>query len=515
MDLSRWVRHRADWSPERVAVHFRGADVTYRALEGRVGRLAAALASRLGIARGDRVAYLGYNSPLVLELLFACARLGAILIPLNWRLTVAEHRHIVADATPRALFVEPEFGAHADDLRDGALALIACEAAAAHVGTAVPVPEPGDWLDDAGLVASITAESHAGGDLDAPLLIVYTSGTTGRPKGAVLTQGALLWNALNSIAAVDMTSADHVLTVLPMFHVGGLNIHTTPAVLAGATITIARRFDPDETLDLIAARRPTLFLAVPAVAHALSRHPRFAATDLSSLRAMCTGASTVPEAVIRPWLHRGVPVTQVYGMTESGPTAIALSIADAARKVGSCGKPAAHTDARIVDDAGRDVARGQRGEIWLSGPNLSSGYWRNPEATADAFTDGWFHTGDIAHQDADGFFYVDDRKSDVVISGGENVYPAELEHVLAECPDIAEAAVVGRPDDRWGEVAVACVVPRPGSALTRETILALFTDRLARYKHPRDVIFLETLPRTVMGKVQKHELRRRLGEGST
>jgi fatty-acyl-CoA synthase len=282
-------------------------------------------------------------------------------------------------------------------------------------------------------------------------------------------------------------------------------------MLAGATVTIARRFDPDETLDLIAARRPTLFLAVPAVAQALARHPRFAATDLSSLRAMCTGSSPVPEAVIRPWMERRVPVTQVYGMTESGPTAIALSIADAARKIGSCGKAAAHTDARIVDGAGRDVARGERGEIWLRGPNLLSGYWRNPDATAEAFTDGWFHTGDIAHQDADGFYYVDDRKKDVVISGGENVYPAELEQVLADCADIAEAAVIGRPDERWGEIAVACIVPRAGAALTREAVLALFAQRLARYKHPRDVVFLETLPRTAMGKVQKHELRRRLG----
>ena len=332
------------------------------------------------------------------------------------------------------------------------------------------------------------------GDLASPLLLVYTSGTTGRPKGAVLTQGALLWNALNSIAAHDMTSADHVLTVLPMFHVGGLNIQTTPAILAGATITLARRFDPDETLDLLETRRPTLFLAVPAVAQALSRHPRFAAADLSSLRAMCTGSSTVPEAVIRPWMDRGIPVTQVYGMTESGPIAIALSIADAARKVGSCGKPAAHSEARIVDAEGRDVAQGQPGEIWLRGPNVMTGYWRNPEATADAFTDGWLRTGDIGHQDADGFYYVDDRKKDVVISGGENIYPAELEAVLADCPHIAEAAVIGRPDPTWGEVPVACIVPHPNTTLTRADVLALFPDRLARYKHPRDVIFLNAPP---------------------
>ena len=498
MNISRWVRHRADWSPDRVAVHFAGADITYAALDRRVSRLAAALAGGLQIRRGDRIAYLGYNSPVVLELLFACGRLGAILVPLNWRLTAAEHRVVLSDAAPSTLFAEPDFHAHAEELGDGVPHRVSCGPPAARDG----------WHHWEALTAAAELPIGGGGDLAAPVLIVYTSGTTGRPKGAVLTQGALLWNALNSIAAHAMTSADHVLTVLPMFHVGGLNIQTTPAILAGATITLARRFDPDETLDLLETRRPTLFLAVPAVAQALSRHPRFATADLSSLRAMCTGSSTVPEAVIRPWMDRGIPVTQVYGMTESGPTAIALSIADAARKVGSCGKPAVHCEARIVDAEGRDVPRGRPGEIWLRGPNLMTGYWRDPEATADAFTDGWLHTGDIGHQDADGFYYVDDRKKDVVISGGENIYPAELEAILADCPHIAEAAVVGRPDPTWGEVPVACIVPRPDATLTRDDVLALFPNRLARYKHPRDVVFLETLPRTAMGKVEKSTLRR-------
>jgi fatty-acyl-CoA synthase len=367
------------------------------------------------------------------------------------------------------------------------------------------------WSDLAELLeGAAPLEPGSGGELALPVLIVYTSGTTGRPKGAILTQEALFYNALNSIAALDMTSADHVLTVLPMFHVGGLNIQTTPAIHAGATITIARRFEPAETLSLIASRRPTLFLAVPTVAQAVAGHPAFGATDLSSLRAMTTGSSAVPEAVIRPWLARGVPVTQVYGMTESGPTAIALPIADAWRKSGSCGKPALHCRARVVDASGRDVPRSERGEIWLRGPNLAAGYWRNPGATAEAYTEGWFHTGDVGHQDAEGYFYIDDRRTDVVISGGENIYPAELEGILAGCPDIAEAAVVGRPDPRWGEVPVACVVPRAGARLTREDVLALFRDRLARYKHPRDVVFVEALPRTVMGKVQKFELRERV-----
>jgi fatty-acyl-CoA synthase len=505
VNISRWVAHRAEWAPEAVALHFRGADLTYAGLEGRVARAAAALAGGVGVRRGDRVAYLGLNSPEMLELLFACARLGAILVPLNWRLTVAEHLVLLADCEPAAIVVEPEFQV-AIDRAGPALPGVRLVASG---GTAPGLP--GDrWIDYAALRDAAAPCPDGAGDMAAPLLIVYTSGTTGRPKGALLTQEALLYTALNGIAALDITSADHVLTILPMFHVGGLNIQTTPAIYAGGRITIARRFDAGEALALIRSRRPTLLLAVPTVAQALSSHRDFAATDLSSVRAMTTGSSVVPEAVIRPWLARGIPVTQVYGLTESGPTAIALPVADAARKVGSCGKPAIHTEARVVDPAGQDVARGERGEIWLRGPNLARGYWRNADATAEAFTGAWLHTGDIGHQDDQGYFYVDDRKKDVVISGGENVYPAELEAVLADCADIAEAAVVGRPDPRWGEVPVACVVPREGAVVTPEGVLALFRDRLARFKHPRDVVFLEALPRTAMGKVQKFELRERV-----
>ena len=503
MDISRWVSHRADWSPGKLAVHFQGADVTYAEMESRVGRAAAALRDGLGVRSGERVAYLGLNSPVLLELLFACARLGAILVPLNWRLTPAEHAVILSDCEPAALLVEPELQPAMDRLLSERPAIqpVSC-------GGRAEGAERAAWRDLAALLdAAGTLDPGSRDELTSPVLIGYTSGTTGRPRGAVLTQEALFYNAVNSVAALDMTSADHVLTVLPMFHVGGLNIQTTPAIHAGATVTIARRFDPAQTLELIGSRRPTLFLAVPTVAQAVASHPAFATTDLSSLRCMTTGSSVVPETVIRPWLARGVPVTQVYGMTESGPTAIALPIADARRKPDSCGKPVPHCLARVVDPSGQDVPRGERGEIWLRGPNLTAGYWRNPEATAEAYTEGWFHTGDVGHQDAEGYFYVDDRKMEVVISGGENVYPAELESVLADCPDIAEAAVVGRPDPRWGEVPVACVVPRPGAGLSREDVLGLFRDRLARYKHPRDVVFLDALPRTVMGKVQKFKLR--------
>ncbi len=498
MDLSGWIADRADRSPRTVAIRFEGAEITYAALDDRVRRLAAVLAAECGVGPGDRVAHLGLNAPAVLELLFACARLGAIFVPLNWRLAAPEHRDILLHCSPKVLLADPEFRGHVDGIRDGlpSMTTVACGGA------------PGStWLGYDELLAAAKADAPRARDAAAPVLLVYTSGTTGRPKGVLLTQEALFWNATNSIAAHDMTSDDHVLTVLPMFHVGGLNIQTTPALHAGATVTLHRRFDPTRALAAIASDHPTLFLAVPPVALAMTGHPAWMATDVSSLRMVATGSSIIPAAVIHPWHARGVPVTQVYGLTESAPVAICLRREEAARKIGSCGKPAIHCAARIVDESGRDLPPNEKGEIVLRGPSLFREYWRDPAATTEALVDGWLRTGDVGHCDDEGFFYVDDRKRDVVISGGENVYPAELENVLADCEAILEAAVVGRADERWGEVPVAFVVPRPGAGLTVEAVAALFQGRIARFKHPREIVFVDALPRNVMGKVLKHELR--------
>lgn len=501
MNISSWISRRADWSPDKTAVRFEGRAITYPELDAEIRRLAAMLDGELGVKSGDRVAHLGLNGPDLLALLFACARIGAILVPLNWRLAPPEHLYILRNCAPNALLVEPEFIAATNGIRDG-LGGTQCVAYG---------PPQADWLSyDTLLQAAADDASNARAGLESAVMLVYTSGTTGRPKGAVLTQNALFWNAINAISAQDITSADHVLTVLPMFHVGGMNIQTTPVLHAGGTVTIHRRFDPGATLAAINDDRPTLFLSVPALIQALITHPDWVTSDLSSLRLVGTGSSTVPEALIRAWLDRGIPVAQVYGLTESGPVAICLPEEDAVARIGSCGKPAMHCDARIADDAGNDVPTGETGEILLRGPNLLSHYWNDPAATEAAFSGDWFHTGDVGHRDADGYYYVDDRKKDVVISGGENIYPAELENVLADCPDIAEFAVVGRMHEKWGEVAVACIVPRDGSALTPDDVTALFQDRLARYKHPRDVVFMTELPRNVMGKVLKYELRRQL-----
>ncbi|MDP6345601.1 MAG: long-chain fatty acid--CoA ligase, partial [Alphaproteobacteria bacterium] len=474
-------------------------------LDDRVRRLAAMLREGLDIGPGDRVAHLGYNSPELLELLFACGRLGAILVPLNWRLAAPEHGWILQDCGAKAILAETEFAAHLEGLREALpdLHMIAYGAA----------PNAG-WLSYAALLDGAGADADTAAVApDDPLKIVYTSGTTGRPKGSVLSHQALFYNAVNSIAAHDLTGADHVLTVLPMFHVGGMNIHTTPAIHAGATVTMHARFDPGETLAAIARDRPSIFLAVPAMILAMTAHPGWRDCDLSSLRMVGVGSSTVPEALLRAFMDRGIPTTQIYGLTESSPVAVCLPIADAARKMGSCGKPVLHCQARVVDDDGNDAGAEERGEIVLRGPNLSRQYWNNPEATAEAFRNGWFHTGDVGHLDDEGYFYVDDRKKDVVISGGENIYPAELENILADCPEIQEAVVVARPDARWGEIPLACVVRKPGSELTGAEVLALFEGRIARYKHPRAVLFMAELPRNAMGKVLKFELRESLAAG--
>jgi fatty-acyl-CoA synthase len=496
-DISSWISHRASWSPEKTAIRFAGRETDYRELDQRINTIAGALAHNLNIQKGDRVAHLGYNSDELIVLLFACARLGALLVPLNWRLAPPEHAWILNNCTPKAILVEDDFITHVESIAD---ALPADLKLIAYGEAAFP------WHSYKELRSNKNNIDYSGNLQDA-VMIVYTSGTTGQPKGSVLTQNALFYNALNSIAAHDMRSDDHILTVLPMFHVGGMNIQTTPALYVGATVTLHDRFEPTNFLTSVATEKPTMTLLVPAAMQAVSSHQGWEQTDLSSLKLLGTGSSTVPDALIRPWQRRGIPVTQVYGLTESTPVAICLSVADSLRSTGSCGKAAVHCEAKIVRDDGSEAAAAEKGEILLRGPNILREYWQDPGNTDAAFSDGWFHTGDIGHLDEEGFFYVDDRKKDVVISGGENIYPAELENILAECEDLSEWAVVGENDPRWVEIPVACVVPKEGRKIAADSILKLFQGRLARYKHPKKVYFFDQLPRTALGKVQKFELK--------
>ncbi|HSA80292.1 MAG TPA: AMP-binding protein [Geminicoccaceae bacterium] len=497
MSLGRWIERHAAFTPDKAAIHFENQALSYADLAERVRRLAAGLRQGLAIRHGDRVAWLGLNHPDCLVLLIACARLGAILVPLNWRLAPAEHRAILADAEPKALFCQAALREQIEDIRADfpECNLIGSDFADARWAAF------GDLLQ-----ADALAEALEGNPEDA-VLIVYTSGTTGQPKGAVLTQDALLWNAVNSAHMHDLTSADHVLTVLPLFHVGGLNIQTLPALHAGASVTLHRRFEAGATLEAIALARPTLTVLVPATMRALIDHPAWRQTDLTSLRLVATGSQIVPAELIDGFHARGVPVAQVYGTTETAPVAVYQRREDARRSPGSTGKPALHCDLRIIGEGGSEVPAGERGEVLIRGPNLMSHYWRNSEATSAALRDGWFHTGDIGHLDQQGDLWIDARKDDLIKSGGERIYPAELEDLLRQAPGVAEVAIVGRPDPTWGEVPVAMVVAAGENRPTIGDLNRCLEGRVARFKHAKDVLFVDELPKSALGKVLRYRLR--------
>ena len=471
--LARHARVR----PGAPALRFAGRSFDYGKLSRRTARAAARLWHEWGVRAGDRVAWLGLNHPDQITLLFALARIGAMLVPLNFRLAPAEWQAVLRDCTPRCLLHDAVWAEAA-----GALA------------------------QSAGLLAhgiDALVATHAAGDAptrarpESPALLVYTSGTTGAPKGAVHTQANLLANMAAACEAQALTAADVVLTVLPMFHVGGLCIQTLPALHAGASVILHPRFDAGATLAALARDRPTLTLQVPATMKALIEHPDWAATDLSRLRAVWAGSSTLPAALVAAFLARGVPLCNVYGATETGPFSIALPPAHAASHAGACGWPARGVEVRLGD-----VHDGV-GELLLRAPNVVRHYWPDQPAV-DA--EGWFHSGDLARRAADGSYTVVGRAKDMIISGGENIYPAEIEHLLASHPLVADCAVLGLPDAQWGEVVAAVVVlkDRPDGRPDWEPTLAGFLrERIARYKLPRQWVRLDALPRTALGKVQK------------
>ena len=488
MNLSRIIEHWAAMAGAKCAIHHQGIDWTYAILWQRIDTATAVLANAYAVRAGERIAYLGLNHPDFIIFLMALARLGAIAVPLNFRLAAPELAAIMKQSGVR---------------------LLLCDAAMREPGE-LAAAKAGVPIDSTGRLARAGSDAapELAGDDALAVLLVYTSGTTGKPKGAVHTQANLLWNIQSAIAAQDITSHDHLLNPLPMFHVGGLCIQMLPVLAAGGTVTLHARFDPGAWLADVEARRPTLSLLVPATLKAILDHPAWAETDQSSLRMINTGSSTIPLSMIEAVQARGVPVSQVYGATETGPVSIVLRVEDAFTRAGSTGKPALHVEVRLTRSDGTPVAPGETGEIRVRGKNVVAGYWNDPGNPS--FEDGWFRSGDLAYVDPDGYYHVVGRSKDMIISGGENIYPAELENVLADCPLVLEAAVFGRADAKWGEVAVAVVVVKPGCVLDEAAVLGLFEGRLARFKHPRHVLFAEALPKTALGKVRKDVLKARL-----
>jgi len=508
MDLSDWIKRHADTTPDKPAILFEGGAISYAALAQQIDTCVRVLAAGLGVKPGDRVAYLGQNSPRLIALLFACARSGAILLPLNWRLAAPEHVQLLQHASPLALFVDDDFIEHVDAVHGQIEAI-----------TLVGFANAGDdWT----LFSELETATRDLPSLPPPpglsdedgLLLCYTSGTTGVPKGALLSKRALSWNAANSIHMHDLTSRDLVLTVLPMFHVGGLNIQTLPALCAGATVLIHRQFDTELFYRAVTEFPVTLTLVVPTVMLAIMADERWSQGKPDSLRIISIGSTVVPESLVTAVCTWGVPLVQVYGSTETCPIAAYTPPAEAARKPASTGRTAKHCEILIVDKKGGELEVGKSGEILVRGPNVMTQYWHDAEATREVFSDHWLHTGDIGHFDTEGFLYVDGRLKDMIISGGENIYPVLIENLLLGCEEIEEVAVVGRPDDYWGEVAVAVVVVKPGFNVDAGRIVDFCSGRISRFSCPREAIIVERLPRNAMGKVLKDDVRRLVMEMS-
>jgi fatty-acyl-CoA synthase len=493
--IDRWLRDRARTTPARVAIDYEGRLVTYRELDEQSDAFAVSFAEA-GLVRGDRVATLTGNSPEHVAVLFACAKTGLMLLPLSWRLTPAELRYQLDDAEPGLFLAEPAY----EELA----------AATGHEHRRLERPRPGARHPDVGRRVGAPRDEDG-------LLLVYTSGTTGKPKGAVITHANCFWTNVSFDLGSGVHEDDVVLQVLPQFHVGGWNVQPLLAWLKGARVVLERQFEPARVLRLIEEKRVTTMMGVPPIYLFLARDPGFARADLSSLERAVVGGAPMPEPLLETWAERGAAIVQGYGLTEAAPNVLCLPAEDAVRRIGFAGRPYPFVEVRL-SEAGLEAppaepsARGRKtgpreatwGELQVRGPNVFAGYWRNPEATAAAFTaDGWLRTGDVAECDEEGFYRIKGRLKDMYISGGENVYPAEVEAVLHEHPAVADAAVVGVPDERWGEVGVAFVVAH---GVGEPELLAWCSERLAKFKVPTSVRFVAEVPRNSLGKIQKQGL---------
>ncbi|MBB6345546.1 fatty-acyl-CoA synthase [Nonomuraea muscovyensis] len=491
--LGGWPARRAQMTPSRPAFVFRDRTLSYAEIHERTTRLAGRL-RRAGVTAGDRVAYLGPNHVAFAETMFATHKLGAVFVPLNSRLAAPEIAYMLADSGASVLIHAPECAESVRALTD----IPSLTAVVSH-------DLYDEWLargPDTPIDVPVT--------LDDVALILYTSGTTGRPKGAMLTHGNLVWNCYNLLVGVDLRSDEVTLVSAPLFHVAALNQTLLPTFLKGGCSVVMPSWDVERCYDLIEKHRVTWMFGVTTMFAAFAGSPRWQSADLSSLRSLMAGGAPVPPSLIRTYQDRGLVFCQGYGLTETAPGATFLEPAQSTRKAGSAGVPVFFADVRVVRPDLTDTAPGEPGEVLIQGPNVTPGYWNNPQATRAAIhEDGWFRSGDIATRDEDGYLYIVDRAKDMYISGGENVYPAEVEGALAEHPAVAEAAVVGVPDERWGEVGHAFVVPRPDTHVTGGELRDFLLDRLAKYKIPRYVDLVDDLPRTGSGKVRKWDLRTR------
>jgi fatty-acyl-CoA synthase len=511
VNLASAVARNARYHGDVTVVRYAGGDLTYAQLDEKAARLATVLSSG-GVAGGDRVAYLGLNSAAFLVTMLAAFRLGAVFVPVNFRLAGPELQAVLHRSGAMTIVCEEGHRTSVEKVRGETplrrFLLVDDD-------PEVPAAEGADgWEPWSALIAAAqpTPSAVAKG-FDDPAILMFTSGTTGLPKGVVLTYGNIWWNAVNVDTVIDTRRGDVTHAVAPLFHIGALNSFVLRTLVRGGTVIVRRSFDPARLLDDLVTHRVNSMFAVPAMLAALSRVPGVFDADLSPLRSIVVAGAPVPPSLIELYAAHGIMVQQAWGLTETAPFATHLPVEHTLRKVGSAGIPMPYTQVRVVDGTNQPLKPGEAGEIVVRGPNVTPGYWENPEATAAAFDeDGWFHSGDVGHLDEDGYLYIVDRLKDMIISGGENVYPAEVERALALMPGVVDVAVVGAPDEQWGETIVAVVSLAEGTAVTLEDVREYAATQLARYKLPRKLKIVGSMPRNASGKLDKTIIRRLVGE---
>jgi fatty-acyl-CoA synthase len=505
--IGGWATRRAFLSGDRIALIYGKRRITYTEFDQRTDQLAQAL-REIGVRQGDRVAALMVNSAAFLETMFATAKLGAVFVPINFRLSPPEVAFLLVDSGADVFAWSHHLSALARDALDGDGVRVRARL--------VVGGEPADGEASYEQVLMSGVPRALGTDVDGSdvCCLPYTSGTTGRPKGAMLTHDNLLWNAINTLTGHRIGENARTVTVLPMFHIGAW-AHTLPLLYVGGTNAILPVFDPEETLATMVRERVTVQLLVPAMWAAVMAVPDFESYDLSALELAITGGAPCPLPVLEFFQGKGVPFQEGFGMTETAPSVTLLDADHVREKNGSIGRPLFHVETRIVDDNDRDVPTGEVGELVVRGPNVFAGYWGLAEATAEAFRGGWFHTGDLGRMDADGFITLVDRKKDMIITGGENVYPVEVEQVLYRHPAVREVAVVGVPHAKWGETPIAVVALNDDAQATGDDLISYARERLAHFKCPARVEYVRALPRNATGKVLKTTLRKEYGGQET
>ena len=493
-----WASKWALYSPDKIAFkeYESGNTLTFGALNRLANRLAHRLVTDFHIRRGDRVAVLAENCLEYILLFSAAQKTGCMLVPLNYRLSAAEIDYLLLDSKPKLVLGESKFQhlLEASPWYKKIRHRWSLEALAEWCNKAIPT-DPADPFPPANIREN------------DPVFILYTSGTTGFPKGALYTHKMLFWNSINTAMSLIVNTESRTINVMPPFHTGGWNVLTTPFFHHGGYTCLLKKFEPSTVLKLLQSEQVTLFMGVPTMLKMLADEPAFEQADLSSLHYIIVGGEPMPVPLIEKWHEKGVLIRQGYGMTEVGPNLTSLHQSDAVRKRGSIGRPNFYVDIRIVDEQGQPCAPDQPGELLLRGPMVTPGYWRNREATRKALEDGWFHTGDMVRQDEEQYIYVVDRIKNMFISGGENVYPAEIERVMITHPAVAEASVVAVPDPKWGEAGRAFVVLRPGASVTETALMEFCSTRLARFKVPKSVVFIPALPKNDTGKINRQALK--------